>query len=107
LRLPIDLFFRSLAADQGHKAIGIILSGSGSDGTLGLGAIKAEYGMAIVQDPNSAKFRGMPTSAIDAGIADFVLPPPKMPAQLLAYTAHRTRKVVSATPSWVERTGTH
>ena len=105
LRLPIDLFFRSLAADQGHRAIGIILSGSGSDGTLGLGAIKAEYGMAIVQDPNSAKFRGMPTSAIDAGIADFVLPPPKMPAQLLAYTAHCTRKVVSAAASWVERTG--
>jgi two-component system, chemotaxis family, CheB/CheR fusion protein len=105
LRLPIDLFFRSLAADQGQKAVGIILSGSGSDGTLGLGAIKAEYGMTIVQDPNSAKFRGMPTSAIDAGIADFVLPPAKMPAQLLAYTAHSTRKVVGAAPNWVERTG--
>ena len=61
--------------------------------------------MAIVQDPNSAKFRGMPTSAIDAGIADFVLPPAKMPAQLLAYTAHCTRKVVSGATSWVERAG--
>jgi len=105
IRLPIDLFFRSLAADQGQGAVGIILSGSGSDGTLGLQAIKAEYGMAIVQDPNSAKFRGMPTSAIDAGLADFILPPAKIPAQLLAYTAHRTHKVVGSTSSWVERTG--
>jgi hypothetical protein len=105
LRLPIDLFFRSLAADQGQRAVGIILSGSGSDGTLGLGAIKAEYGLAIVQDPNSAKFRGMPTSAIEAGIADFILPPAKMPAQLLAYTAHCTRKIVGGTPGRVERTG--
>jgi two-component system, chemotaxis family, CheB/CheR fusion protein len=105
MRLPIDLFFRSLAADQGQGAVGIILSGSGSDGTLGLQAIKAEYGMAIVQDPNSAKFRGMPTSAIDAGLADFILPPAKMPAQLLAYTAHRTHKIVGSTSSWVERTG--
>ena len=105
LRLPIDMFFRSLAADQGQKAVGIILSGSGSDGTVGLGAIKSEYGMAIVQEPTSAKFRGMPTSAIDAGIADFVLSPAMMPAQLIAYAAHCTRSVVGGTPSWVERTG--
>ena len=105
IRLPIDTFLRSLAADQGQKAVGIILSGSGSDGTLGLGAIKSEYGMTMVQDPNSAKFRGMPTSAIDAGIADFILPPAKMPTQLLAYSAHCTRKVMSGTPGWVERTG--
>jgi len=105
LRLPIDLFLRSLAADQREKAVGIILSGSGSDGTLGLRAIKSEYGLAMVQDPDSAKFRGMPTSAIDAGIADFILPPAKMPAQLLAYTAHRTRNVVGGTTSWLERAG--
>jgi two-component system CheB/CheR fusion protein len=91
-RLPIDLFFRSLATDKGEKAVGIILSGNGSDGTLGLRAIKAEFGLTIVQDPNSAKFRGMPTSAIDAGIADFVLPPASMPSQLLKYAAYRAEK---------------
>ena len=105
LRLPIDLFLRSLAADQREKAVGIVLSGSGSDGTSGLKAIKSEYGLVMVQDPDSAKFRGMPTSAIDAGVADFILPPARMPAQLLAYTAHCTRKVVGGTTSWVERTG--
>ena len=104
-RLPIDLFLRSLGADQREKAIGIVLSGSGSDGTLGLRAIKSEYGLVMVQDPDSAKFRGMPTSAIEAGVADFILPPTKMPAQLLAYTAHCTRKVTGGTTSWVERTG--
>ena len=104
-RLPIDLFLRSLAADQREKGIGIVLSGSGSDGTLGLRAIKSQYGLVMVQDPESAKFRGMPTSAIEAGVADFILTPVKMPAQLLAYTAHCTRKVAGGTTSWVERTG--
>ena len=104
-RLPIDLFLRSLGADQREKAIGIVLSGNGSDGTLGLRAIKSEYGLVMVQDPDSAKFRGMPKSAIEAGVADFILPPTKMPAQLLAYTAHCTRKVTGGTTSWVERTG--
>jgi len=104
-RLPIDLFLRSLAADQREKGIGIVLSGSGTDGTLGLKAIKSEFGLAMVQAPETAKFRGMPTSAIDTGIADFILPPAKMPAQLLAYTAHCTRKVVGGATSWVERAG--
>ena len=76
-RLPIDLFLRSLAADQREKGIGIVLSGSGTDGTLGLKAIKSEFGLAMVQAPETAKFRGMPTSAIDTGIADFILPPPR------------------------------
>ncbi len=104
-RLPIDLFLRSLAADQREKGIGIVLSGSGTDGTLGLKAIKSEFGLAMVQAPETAKFRGMPTSAIDTGIADFILPPAKMPAQLLAYTAHRTSKVTGGATSWVERAG--
>ena len=72
LRTPIDFFFRHLAADQKEKAIGIILSGMGSDGTLGLRAIKEQLGMAMVQDPASAKYDGMPRSAIGTGMADYV-----------------------------------
>jgi len=104
-RGAIDLFFHSLAVDQRQKAVGILFSGSGSDGTAGLKAIKSEYGMVIVQNPESAKFRGMPTSAIDAGVADFILMPAKMPEQLLAYTAHFAGKVVGGKVGWVERTG--
>ena len=71
--LPVDVFFRALAADLGNQAIGIVLSGTASDGTAGLKAIKAENGIALVQDPASAKFAGMPQSAIDAGVADAAL----------------------------------
>jgi len=84
-RLPIDHFFRSLAEDQKEQAIGIVLSGTGTDGTLGLQAIKSEYGMAMVQQPQSAKYAGMPSSAIATGLADYVLPPAAMPSQLMAY----------------------
>jgi two-component system CheB/CheR fusion protein len=84
-RLPIDYFFRSLASDQRERAICIILSGTGTDGTLGLKAIKGESGMAMVQQPQSAKYAGMPSSAISTGVADYVLPPASMPKQLLAY----------------------
>ena len=66
LRMPIDFFFRQLAADQKEKAIGIILSGMGSDGTLGLRAIKENSGLVMVQDPASAKYDGMPRSAINS-----------------------------------------
>ena len=72
LRLPIDSFFRSLAEDRRERAIGVILSGMGSDGTLGLRAIKEQGGLALVQDPAEAKFDGMPRSAIEAGYADVV-----------------------------------
>ena len=75
LRLPIDTFFRSLAEDQRDKAIGIILSGNGKDGTLGLKAIKAELGMAMVQDPSSAEYDSMPSSAIETGMVDYILTP--------------------------------
>ena len=83
--LPIDSFFRSLAQDQGANAICVILSGTGTDGTLGLKAIKGGVGMAMVQDGDSAKYDGMPRSAIATGLADYVLPPDKMPKQLIEY----------------------
>ena len=89
--LPIDSFFRSLAADQQRHAVCIILSGTGTDGTLGLKAIKGEVGMVMVQDPASAKYDGMPRSAMGTGLADYVLPPAEMPAQLIKYTAHATQ----------------
>jgi two-component system CheB/CheR fusion protein len=85
LRLPIDYFFRSLAQDQGERAICIVLAGTGTDGTLGLKAIKGEGGMVMVQAPESAKYDGMPRSAVATGLADYILPPQEMPAQLLAY----------------------
>jgi two-component system, chemotaxis family, CheB/CheR fusion protein len=87
-RLPIDFFFRSLAQDQHERAICIVLSGSGSDGTLGLRAIKGEGGIVIVQTPESTEYDSMPRSAIATCLADYILPPADMPAQLLAYTAH-------------------
>ena len=88
LRLPIDYFFRSLAADQREHSIGIILSGMGSDGMLGLKAIKEQAGLALVQAPASAKFDGMPRSAIDAGLADIVAPAAELPLKLIEYLAH-------------------
>jgi two-component system CheB/CheR fusion protein len=85
LRLPIDIFFRSLAVDMQEKSIGIILSGMGSDGTLGLKAIKEKNGLVLVQDPSSAKFDSMPRSAIETVIADIVAPVEELPAKLIAY----------------------
>ncbi|SLM32464.1 MCP methyltransferase/methylesterase, CheR/CheB with PAS/PAC sensor [Desulfamplus magnetovallimortis] len=88
LNLPVDIFFRSLAEDQGERAICVVLSGTGSDGTRGLRAIKAEGGTAFVQDEASAEFDGMPRCAIATGLADFILPPEQMPAQLLKFISH-------------------
>ncbi len=87
-RLPIDFFFRSLARDQRERAIGIVLSGTGSDGTQGVRAIKGEGGMAMAQNPASTEFDGMPRSAISTGLVDYELPPAEMPAALIAYAAH-------------------
>ncbi len=84
--LPIDYFFRSLAEDQHEHAICIVLSGTGADGTLGTRAIKAESGMAMVQEPPSAKYAGMPSSAMATGLADYILSAADMPGQLVAYT---------------------
>jgi len=88
INLPIDVFLRSLADDQSEKAIGIILSGTGSDGMRGIRGIKESGGMVMVQDPESAKFDGMPRSAISTGLADFILAPDEMPHQLLAFAKH-------------------
>src|SRR6185369_6324711 len=84
-RLPIDFFLRSLAQDQQEYSIGVILSGMGSDGTLGLREIKEKAGLALAQDPASAKFDSMPRSVIDAGLADIVAPVEDLPAKILAY----------------------
>ena len=88
LRLPIDYFFRSLAEDQHARAICIVLSGTGTDGTRGLKTIKGEGGMAMVQSPESAAYNGMPGSAIATGLADYILPPGKMPEQLISFAQH-------------------
>lgn len=88
LHLPIDEFFISLAQDQQRRAVAIVLSGTGSDGTAGIRAIKDAAGMVMVQSEDSAQFDGMPRSAIATGLADFVLPPAKMPEQLGRYLSH-------------------
>jgi two-component system CheB/CheR fusion protein len=88
MRMPIDVFLRSLAADLHEKAIGVVLSGTGTDGTLGLKEIKAAGGMAMVQDPRTAEYDGMPRSAIATGGVDYVLPPETMPRALVEYLRH-------------------
>jgi two-component system CheB/CheR fusion protein len=93
LNLPIDIFFQSLAEDAGERAIGIVLSGTGSDGTRGVRAIKEAGGLVIVQDEDDAKFDGMPRSAISTGIVDFVLPAGKIPQELQDFVAGNVRLV--------------
>ena len=88
LRLPIDIFFRSLADDQQEKSIGIILSGMGSDGSLGIKAIKEKNGIVLVQDPANARFDSMPRSAIEAIIADIIAPAGELPARLISFLAY-------------------
>ena len=88
LRLPIDFFFRSLADDRQDRSVGVILSGMGSDGTLGLRAIKEKAGAVFVQAPTSAKFDGMPRSAIDAGLADVIAPVEELPRKIAAFIQH-------------------
>jgi two-component system, chemotaxis family, CheB/CheR fusion protein len=99
--LPIDYFFRSLAEDQGSRSIGIVLSGTGSDGTFGLQAIKEAGGITFAQEPTSAKYDGMPRSAIDSGWADFTLPPGEIATELLRVRNHPylTRKRTSSPQS--------
>ena len=88
LRLPIDFFFRALAADMAEHSIGVILSGMGSDGMSGLKAIKGVAGAVFVQDPDSAKFDGMPRSAVDAGLADVIAPVETLPGKISTYLHH-------------------
>ena len=85
IRHPIDFFFRSLADDLKEKAICIILSGTGTEGTLGLKTIKGEGGMVMVQSIESAAYDGMPRSAIATELVDYILSPEKMPEQLVSY----------------------
>jgi two-component system CheB/CheR fusion protein len=103
LRLPIDFFLRSLAQDQQEHSIGVILSGMGSDGTLGLRAIKEKAGVVLVQDPATAKFDGMPRSAIDSGMADIVAPVDDLPGRILAYL-RRTPLVHTAEAALEDKT---
>jgi two-component system CheB/CheR fusion protein len=86
--MPIDLFFRSLASQQQERAIGIVLSGTGSDGSLGLEAIKGESGITFAQDENSAKYFGMPGSAIASGSVDFVMTPGEIAKELGRIARH-------------------
>jgi chemotaxis methyl-accepting protein methylase len=88
LRLPIDFFLRSLAEDRQENSIGVILSGMGSDGTLGLRAIKEKGGVVLVQEPASAKFDSMPRSVIEAGLADLIAPAEALPGKISDYLRH-------------------
>ncbi|MBF7073354.1 PAS domain-containing protein [Glaciecola sp. MH2013] len=88
LNLPIDIFFRSLAEDQQHLAIGVILSGTGSDGSRGIKALKEVGALVVAQEPESAKFDGMPNSAINTGIVDLILRPEDIGEKLAQYINH-------------------
>jgi two-component system CheB/CheR fusion protein len=98
MRLPIDVLFASLARDQGERAIGVVLSGMGADGTLGLQAIKSLGGLALAQEPETAQFDAMPTSAIAAGCADIVAPPAEL-AQRIAQIAGARHPPSATMPS--------
>ena len=89
LRLPVDFLFRSMADDRQERAIGVILSGMGTDGTLGLKALKEKGGVVFVQEPAQAKFNGMPKSAISTGLADAVATAEELPLKIIAYLNHK------------------
>lgn len=86
--MPIDSFFRSLASELENRAIGVVLSGTGTDGTLGLQAIKGEGGITMAQDEKSSKYFGMPGSAIGADCVDFILPPQGIARELARIARH-------------------
>lgn len=90
LRLPVNVLFSSLASAQSERAIAVVLSGMGTDGTLGMQAIKALGGLTAVQEPSSAQFDSMPNSAIAAGCADIIAPPGELPGRILAYVEQVT-----------------
>ncbi len=100
-RMPIDAFLRSLAEDQGERAVGILLSGTGTDGTLGLRAIVGAGGVTLVQDPATAKYDGMPASAVKAGYAGHTVPVEAMPAILLSAVSHRVTAASQPDPPTV------
>ncbi len=105
LRLPIDFFFRSLAEDLQEQSICVILSGMGSDGTAGLRAVKEKSGLVLVQEPGSAKFDGMPGSAIESGLADIVAPAYEFPEKIISYLRHTPLRI-SPEPIIEEKTQT-
>lgn len=88
VHMPIDFFFRSLAEDREERAICILFSGAGSDGTFGARAIRGAGGMIIAQDPRTAQFGDMPNSVVAAGLVDYVLPPEQMPQAIVRYLQH-------------------
>ena len=98
LTLPIDIFFRALAQDAGPKAVAIVLSGSGSDGSRGSRDVHEAGGLVLAQSPASAKFDSMPLSAIAAGVVDFVVPPEDMPETLLAQLAGAVSRLEDVVP---------
>ena len=98
-RMPIDYFFRSLAEDLGERSIGVVLSGTGTDGTLGLRAILGAGGMAFIQDPATAKYDGMPFSALRNNPAADVLAADKIPQKLLSYVHNQFKKEAMAFPA--------
>ncbi len=104
LRMPIDSFFRSLANDQAEYAVAIILSGSGSDGTLGLRAVYGAGGLCLAQQPDTAKFAGMPQSAIQSGYINHTLPVAQMPAAL-ASVARALHSTIACKPGDAEARG--
>ena len=98
LRLPIDFFLRSLAQDQRELGIAVILSGMGSDGTLGVRAIKEKAGLVLVQDPGTAKFDSMPKSVIDAGLADLIASAEDLPGKIIDYARHARPSMIEPKP---------
>lgn len=102
LNLPIDIFFRSLAKDQEKNAIAIVLSGTGSDGSLGIKAIKEFGGMTMVQDDKTAKFDGMPRSSIATGMVDIIMPPKQLAEELMNYIKHPFIKQVKSTETLID-----
>ncbi|WP_208728328.1 PAS domain S-box protein [Oceanidesulfovibrio indonesiensis] len=103
---PIDIFFNSLAESVGQNAVAIVLSGTGSDGTRGVRAVKEHGGIVMVQDVHSAKFDGMPSNALATGLADYVLTPDAMPRELVKYASHpRAMTRTGAAPALKEEDG--
>ena len=107
LRLPVNVLFSSLARDQGPSAIGVVLSGMGSDGTLGLQAIKAAGGLTVAQEPSSAQFDSMPNSAIAADCGDIVATPADMPSRILAFAVRAPSATLPGDAQVVEGAGEH
>jgi len=96
--LSVNFFMRSLAEDRKSRAIGVVLSGTGADGTLGLESIKAEGGITFAQAPASARYDGMPRSAVDSGCVDFILPPKEIAQELQRITRHPYVSLATKTP---------